>query len=141
MGMDTSVRVARGMTRGRKGRGPRGAIGDTDSRSTSGPDPAAEDIRIVTVCDFLIAFAFAGCGQLCDLGDAGLFVTTFVSGVNACDDGSCANVLIVSIVGKLYICVTVIFLSFEGNFFLFVLPVGVISFPLIGFIAHCVDSC
>ena len=24
-------------------------IGDTDSRSTSGPDPAAEDIRIVTV--------------------------------------------------------------------------------------------
>ena len=48
MGMDTSVRVARGMTQGRKGRGPRGAIGDTDSRSTSGPDPAAEDIRIVT---------------------------------------------------------------------------------------------
>ena len=48
MGMDTSVHVARGMTRGRKGRGPQGAIGDTDSRSTSGPDPAAEDIRIVT---------------------------------------------------------------------------------------------
>ena len=48
MGMDTSVRVAHGMTRGRKGRGPRGAIGDTDSRSTSGPDPAAGDIRIVT---------------------------------------------------------------------------------------------
>ena len=46
--MDTSVRVAHGMTRGRKGRGPRGAIGDTDSRSTSGPDPAAGDIRIVT---------------------------------------------------------------------------------------------
>ena len=50
MGMDTSVRVARGMARGRKGRGPRGAIGDTDSRSTSGPDPVAEDIRIVTAC-------------------------------------------------------------------------------------------
>ena len=49
MGMDTSVRVARSMTWGRKGRGPRGAIGDTDSRSTSGPDPAAGDIRIVTV--------------------------------------------------------------------------------------------
>ena len=48
MGMDTSVRVARGMTRGRKGRGLRGAIGDTDSRSTSGPDPVAGDIRIVT---------------------------------------------------------------------------------------------
>ena len=46
--MDTSVRVARGMARGRKGRGPRGPIGDADSRSTSGPDPAAEDIRIVT---------------------------------------------------------------------------------------------
>ena len=52
MGMDTSVRVARGMARGRKGRGPRGPIGDTDSRSTSGPDPAAEDIRIVTVPPF-----------------------------------------------------------------------------------------
>ena len=48
MGMDTSVRIARSMTRGWKGRGPRGAIGDTDSRSTSGPDPAAGDIRIVT---------------------------------------------------------------------------------------------
>ena len=48
MGMDTNVRIARGMMRGRKGRGPRGAIGDTDSRSTSGPDLAAEDIRIVT---------------------------------------------------------------------------------------------
>ena len=48
MGMDTSVHVARGMARGRKGRGPRGPIGDADSRSTSGPDPAAEDIRIVT---------------------------------------------------------------------------------------------
>ena len=47
--MDTSVRVTRGMTWGRKGCGPRGAIGDTDSRSTSGPDPAAEDIRIVTM--------------------------------------------------------------------------------------------
>ena len=48
MGMDTSVRIASGMMRGRKGRGPRGAIGDTDSRSTSGPDPVAGDIRIVT---------------------------------------------------------------------------------------------
>ena len=48
MGMDTSIRITRGMTRGRKGRGPRGAIGDTDSRSTPGPDPVAEDIRIVT---------------------------------------------------------------------------------------------
>ena len=47
--MNTSVRVARGMARGRKGRGPRGPIGDADSRSTSGPDPAAEDIRIVTM--------------------------------------------------------------------------------------------
>ena len=46
--MDTSIHVARGMTREQKGRSPRGAIGDTDSRSTSGPDPAAEDIRIVT---------------------------------------------------------------------------------------------
>ena len=52
MGMDTSVRVARGMMRGRKGRGPRGAIGDPDSRSTSGPGPVAEDIRIVTVPPF-----------------------------------------------------------------------------------------
>ena len=48
MGMDTSVRVARGMARGRKGHGPWGPIGDADSRSTSGPDPAAEDVRIVT---------------------------------------------------------------------------------------------
>ena len=48
MGMDTSIRVTCGMTRGRKGLGPQGAIGDTDSRSTPGPDPAAEDIRIVT---------------------------------------------------------------------------------------------
>ena len=47
--MDTSIRVARGMMRGWKGRGPRGAIGDMDSRSTSGPDPAAGDIRIVTI--------------------------------------------------------------------------------------------
>ena len=51
MGMDTSVRIARGMMRERKGRGPWGAIGDTDSRSTSGPDPAAEDIQIVTVTE------------------------------------------------------------------------------------------
>ena len=29
---------------GTEGRGPRGAIGDTDSRSTLGPDPVAEDI-------------------------------------------------------------------------------------------------
>ena len=50
--MDTSVRVAHGMTRGRKGRGLRGAIGDTDSRSTSGPDPAAGDIRIVTFSSY-----------------------------------------------------------------------------------------
>ena len=37
-----------------EGRGPQGAIGDTDSWSTSGPDPAAEDIRIIThiPCDF-----------------------------------------------------------------------------------------
>ena len=49
MGMDTSVRVTRGMMRGQKGRSPRGAIGDTDSRSTSGPDLVAEDIRIVTL--------------------------------------------------------------------------------------------
>ena len=46
--MDTSIRVARSMMRGWKGRGPRGVIGDTDSRSTSGPDPAAGDIRIIT---------------------------------------------------------------------------------------------
>ena len=61
MGMDTSVRVAHGMTRGRKGRGLRGAIGDTDSRSTSGPDPAAGDIRIVTSihCQFVIAVSLA----------------------------------------------------------------------------------
>ena len=49
MGMDTSICIAHGMTREQKGHGPRGAIGDTDSRSTSGPDPVAEDIQIVTL--------------------------------------------------------------------------------------------
>ena len=34
---------------GTKGRGPWGAIGDTNSRSTSGPNLAAEDIRIITI--------------------------------------------------------------------------------------------
>ena len=31
-----------------EGRGPQGVIGDTDSQGTVGPDPAAEDIQIVT---------------------------------------------------------------------------------------------
>ena len=33
---------------GTEGHSPRGAIRDTDSRGTIGPDPVAEDIRIVT---------------------------------------------------------------------------------------------
>ena len=33
---------------GTEGCGPRGAIGDTDSQGAVRPDPAAEDIRIVT---------------------------------------------------------------------------------------------
>ena len=70
MGMDTSVRVAHSMTRGRKGRGPRGAIGDTDSRSTSGPDPVAGDIRIVTSTDNATARRCDSSVELEDMGPA-----------------------------------------------------------------------
>ena len=58
--MDTSICIARGMTRGRKGHGPQGAIGDTDSRSTSGPDLVAVDIWIVTVSLHLISSGWFG---------------------------------------------------------------------------------
>ena len=46
---------------GTEGRGPRGAIGDTNCWSTSGPDPATEDVRIVTQTHNVIPSATLTC--------------------------------------------------------------------------------